>query len=253
MKSKVILAIMLLLSASFLFGLERTKNLTLDAQGIERLEIDSGAGFLKITGVKGLTNIEVEAEILVRGMGKEKAEKFIKDNLELRLERYDHRARLVGKFKPRFNLFSWGEKLCNLIVHIPEEMDILIDDGSGFINIDQIKGQLNIDDGSGSIRIRNVTGDIEVDDGSGPLEIVDITGSVRLDDGSGEIIIKNVEGDFHIDDGSGNINMDNIHGSVTLSDNSGSIWMDTVSKDLIIQDDGSGDVKISNVKGRVIK
>lgn len=253
MKSKALFTAMLLLSSLFLFGLEKKENLTLDAQGIDLLEVDSGAGFLKVSGVKGLTNIEVEAEIILRRMGKEKAEKFIKDNLELKLERYDHRARLVGKFKPRFSLFSWGERYCHLTVRVPYQMDLSIDDGSGFITLDQIEGNIKIEDGSGSIKIKGVNGDIEIDDGSGPLEIEDIIGSVRIDDGSGEIRVKNIEGDVYIDDGSGDINVDNINGSVTLSDNSGSIWVDTVSKDVIIQDDGSGDVKISNVKGRVIK
>ncbi len=253
MKSRIMLDLMLLLAAPFLFGLEKKEHLSLDAQGIKHLEIDAGAGFLKVVGINDLTNIEVEAEIIVRGMREAKAEKFIKDKLELRLERFDHRARLVGKFKSHFSLFNWGEKLCNLTVRVPKTIDLSIDDGSGSISLNQIEGKLKIDDGSGSIKIEDINGDLEIDDGSGGIEAAAIKGSVFIDDGSGEIRLQNIEGDVRIDDGSGDINVDNINGNVTLSDNSGSIWVDTVSKDVIIQDDGSGDVKISNVKGRVIK
>jgi len=36
--------------------------MNLSAEGIERLETDCGAGFLKVSGVDGLGNIEVTAD-----------------------------------------------------------------------------------------------------------------------------------------------------------------------------------------------
>ena len=41
--------------------------------------------------------------------------------------------------------------------------------------------------------------------------------------------------------------------SALVTDGSGSIYIDTVGGDVIIRDDGSGGLRIRNVKGRVLK
>lgn len=251
MKFKIIFMAVFFLCASFTFAYEDVRNLSLSAKGINQLEIDCGSGFLKVNGQKGLTEIKVEAEIVLEGRSEKNAEEFLKKYLDLSLEKRGSRAVLKSGFKDYRSLFSFGNKLINLTVSLPAEMDLDVDDGSGYIKIEDIVGNLVIDDGSGDIEIVNNKGDVDVDDGSGEIDLEEINGDVDVEDGSGEINVEGVSGDVSIDDGSGSIYVRNIDGNVTVRDGSGSITIDGVEKDVYIPSDGTGSVRVNNVKGKV--
>ncbi len=251
MKFRIIIVAVFFLCASFSFAYEDVRNLSLSAKGIDELEIDCGAGFLKVYGKQGLNTIKVEAEIVLEGKSDKNAEEFLKKYLDLSLEKRGSRAVLTSGFKEYRSLFSFRNKLINLTVSIPAEMDLDVDDGSGYITIEDIAGNLVIDDGSGDIEIVNNKGNVDVDDGSGEVELEEITGDVSVDDGSGDVSVEGVSGDVSVDDGSGSIIIRNVGGSVTVRDGSGSISIDGVEKDVSIPSDGSGSVRINNVKGKV--
>jgi hypothetical protein len=223
---------LLILCATVALSFEKTKDLRLDADGIHKLEIDSGAGFLKVRGNSSSSEIEVKAVIIVKGKNDEDAPEYIRKNVVLALERKGDRAVLVSKFKNQ--LFS-GSRVINLTVNAPQNI------------------HLDVEDGSGEISIQDITGDLYVEDGSGEIEIENIQGEVRIDDGSGTLDVREVKGDVSIDDGSGTIDVTNISGSVVVDDGSGSINIEGVGGDVYIKDDGSGSLRIRNVKGKVIK
>lgn len=233
MKFKIILMALFFLCASFNFAFDDMRNLSLSAQGIEKLEIDCGSGFLKVSGKQGLKEIKVEAEIVLEGKSEKSAKEFIQKYLKLSLEKRGSRAVLTSGFKSYRSLFSFSNKLVNLTVSIPSDMDLDVDDGSGSIRIEDIAGNVNVNDGSGSMEIMNVKGNLDVDDGSGQIEVEGVSGDVSVDDGSGSMIIRNIEG------------------SVTVRDGSGSITIDGVEKDVYIPSEGSGSVIVKNVKGKV--
>ncbi len=225
------------LAASALADYSTTKTMELSTDGIDKLKINCGAGYLEVQGIEGMTTIEVEAEIIIEGVKKKKAEEFVEENMELELEKQGKYARLTSRFedsKSFFgNMFSSGSRLINLTVKIPKGMS------------------LNIDDGSGSIWIQNIAANINIDDGSGEVEIEDIVGDIEIDDGSGRVRVTNITGDVEIDDGSGEINVRKIDGNVIVSDGSGDIYVSDVTQDVEVLDDGSGRCRIRNVDGKV--
>ena len=233
MKFKIIFLTVFFLCATSLFAYKEVKELSLSAQGIEKLEIDCGAGYLIVNGQEGLKEIRVEAEIVLDGKSEKSAEEFLEKYLDLSLKKRGSRAVLTSGFESYRSMFSFGNKVINLTVSIPKDMN------------------LDVDDGSGSIRIEDIAGDVKVDDGSGSMEIMNIKGNLDVDDGSGEIEVEGVYGDVSIDDGSGSMIIRNIEGSVTVRDGSGSITIDGVEKDVYIPSDGSGSVRVNNVKGKV--
>lgn len=235
MKVRAIFLAVILLGASFVLPFEKVKTLTMAAEGITKLEIDCGAGFLKVTGDETLRRIEVKAEIIVSGKSEDKAQEYIDKYVEIYLEPKGNRAVLISKFKEKFSLFNFGRREINLTVVVPKSIDLDIDDGSGKITVASLKGKVKVDDGSGGLYLENIEGDVAVDDGSGEIDISDVTGNIDLDDGSGSI------------------HLTNIGQNVILSDGSGSIDIDGVGGDVIIKDDGSGSVSIHNVKGKIIK
>jgi DUF4097 and DUF4098 domain-containing protein YvlB len=216
-------------------GYEEVRELALDTRGIDTLDIDNGSGSMDITGVSGTGDIMVTATILVPGKNDDKARKRIEDDLILTLQQDSGVAVLKAYFKEG-GFFSFGDgPSVQLDVRLPEGM------------------HLQVDDGSGSIEISNVRGDVVLDDGSGSITMTDVGGTVEIDDGSGSISVQGVGGDISINDGSGSIKVRGVAGSVIIDDGSGSIDVSDVEEDLIIVDDGSGGLDFSNISGRIEK
>ena len=195
------------------------KTLRLDAQSLNQLHADTGAGSLLIQGEVGRTQIEVVAQIYNR----EESE------LILTLEKQGDAAKLVADFDRGF---SYGNSpYIDLVVKVPASFALTLDDGSGDTDIQGLQGALRIDDGSG---------DLFVDNGA----------SLVLEDGSGDIRVSNIQGDVRVDDGSGDMNVSQIAGIVTIDDGSGDIRVEQ-SKGLTIHDDGSGELNINQINGPV--
>ncbi len=211
---------------------EEVRNLTLDADGVNTVEIEAGAGSLDVHGNSGAKKISVTALIQVPGKSDEKAQEVIESDLVLTLERDGDTAVLIGYFDS--SLWGWDDiRSVRLEVEVPESVG------------------LDIEDGAGSIEIRDVLGEITVEDGSGSLQMTNIGGDVRVIDSSGSITVETVGGDISIEDGSGSITVQDVRGSVVIDDGSGSINVTDVDADLIIEDDGSGSLNFARVNGRV--
>ncbi len=240
MKFVIMLSFLIFAVSAFGADYTQTRQLNLDAEGVETLVVDCGAGFLKISGEPGLDRIEVKAEIVIGGVSEKRAMEIVEKSLELSIRKTGNRAKLISNFEHSGGLFSnlFGDKgqgEVNLTVKFPQNLDLRIDDGSGHMEIRDAMGSLNIDDGSGNTIISNIGKDVWIDDGSGDLRIEQVDGNVTIDDGSGTIFIRQVGGTVKIDDGSG------------------SIHIDGVEKDVIIEDSGSGGLDIRNVKGKVYR
>lgn len=224
-----------------------SRNLDLDASGLSELFIDAGAGSMVVSGVEDSSEIAVVATIIVDADDADDAVKFIEKRLRLGLERDGERAELKAGFEP-----GWGwnaDAAVDLDVRMPARLAIVIDDGSGPVTVRDVSGSVRIDDGSGPIEMAN-TGDVDIDDGSGSIRLENI-GAVKIDDGSGSITIVRAAGDVYVEDGSGTIEIRGVGGSVRVDDGSGDIEIDDVERDLIIEEEGSGSLRFTNVRGTV--
>ena len=210
---------------------QELRNLQLDAMGIDQLTIDSGAGSLEVKGVPGLDSISVEATISVENKSEDAALRILEQQLRLSLEMKDGKAILISNFEGGFLWRSPNARI-DIVVSVPEGIDLSVDDGSGSIEISSTLANVSINDGSGSIHVDGAA-NVKIDDGSGSVDVVSATGDVSIVDGSGSISVSRVGGSVIIDDGSG---------SIQISD---------VERDLTIMDDGSGSFSFSNVRGNV--
>lgn len=206
------------------------RNLELDASGLSEMFIDAGAGSMVVSGVEGSNEISVVATIRVDTDDPDEGAKFVEKRLRLGLERDGDRAELQASFTPGW---GWGsEAAVDLDVRMPARLALVIDDGSGPITVDAVSGTVRIDDGSGSIRVENA-------------------GAMKIEDGSGSITIVGASGDVYVEDGSGSIDIRGVRGSVTVDDGSGDIEIDDVERDLVIEEEGSGSLRYTNVRGSV--
>lgn len=209
----------------------------LDANGLDAMVANTGAGSLEIIGVDGLTNIILEADI------------YTYEEMEpnLSLTQKGNTAYLVAEFGPRFG--SGNSPYIDLVIKVPAKMTLDIDDGSGSIKLSGIDADIKIEDGSGSIEIQGGR-DLNIQDGSGSIILSNVQGNIELDDGSGSIDISKVNGDVNITDGSGGMSVKDIQGLVTIEDGSGGIEV-VNTKGLTILEAGSGNLSFDKIDGQV--
>lgn len=237
------------------------RDATLDAAGATTLRVEAKAGYLKIQGTSGLSEVRVEGKACA-------PDQDVLDQIELRTDRRGDTLYIEVE-TPDGNWRRHSPYL-DLEIDVPESLLLDVDDGSGSVKIEGVRG-LELEDGSGDILVRNIAEDVQIEDGSGELEVTDVGGRVRVDDGSGSLEIERVSGPISIEDGSGeitvrdtkagveivedgsgSIELDQIGGDVVVrEDGSGSIWAEHVAGDFIVERDGSGDVHSNHIEGNV--
>ncbi|GHF81434.1 hypothetical protein [Thalassotalea marina] len=215
------------------------KTLDIQASDLTALNVEAGAGFLKIKGVEGLDTIQVTADIYT--------DKKARDDYQLTLVKQGDSAKLVAKNGNTSGIWNGQSPKIDLTVQVPQSMMLDIEDGSGALTIDNIVGDTKIKDGSGGIAINNVKGNLKIDDGSGSINVQDVNGDVQINDGSGSILLEQVAGNAEIEDGSGSLTVKQVTGHVKVDDGSGGIVIDNVGS-LTIVESGSGGLSVKNVK-----
>jgi len=212
--------------------------LELAAEGIDRLEIETGAGPMEITGVPGADRIRVRAEIHFPDADAEEAAEILAEQVRLTLERGVAAAELVAELRQTGWSTFWDEHpTMSVDVRVPERFAVEVEDGSGSLAIRDVRGDVDVKDGSGSLVLTRVGGTVEIDDGSGSLAVQDAGGDVVIDDGSGSLSVRDVAGSVTVDDGSGGITVTGVAGDLTVLDaGSGSLRFDDIGGEVDVRD-----------------
>lgn len=214
------------------FALTETRELSLPAAGLDSLQIRSGHGYVVVKGDPGRNDIAVSAEVWIPARDRLRAEQLMEAHLNLSLVAEDRAARLEGDFDTLHRAFG-QEPRVSLTVHVPADMNLAVEDGTGYIEVSNVGGAVSIEDGAGSITVTDIGGNVSIDDGAGWIDVDRIGATVEIADRSGGISVSRVTRDVLVDDGSGHINVRDIGG------------------DLTILDDGSGRLNFSGVRGIV--
>jgi hypothetical protein len=152
MKSAALLFLALLPAVVFAGTYRETRTLELPAGGVQVLSVRCGAGGLTLKGIEGTDSIHVLAEIESEGTDKEEFQLLADKLIQLDLRREYNQALLSGNvvIPPFTNI----DARIHLKIQLPVNMNVVIVDGSGAIEITDITGDLSIDDDSGGINIK---------------------------------------------------------------------------------------------------
>lgn len=219
------------------------RDATLDAAGATTLRVEAKAGYLKIRGTSGLSEVRVDGKACA-------PDKDVLDEIELRTDRRGDTLYIEVE-TPDGNWRRHSPYL-NLEIEVPDSLLLDVDDSSGSLRIEGVRG-LELEDSSGDILVRDIAEDVEIDDNSGEVEITEVGGEVRVDDGSGSLEIEHVSGPVSIEDGSGEITVRDTKAAVEIvEDGSGSIELDHIGGDVLVREDGSGSIWAEHVAGDFI-
>lgn len=238
----------------------------IDLTGIHRVVLDAGAGELHVTGRSDGSTLEADGMACASSASTLEDVQIFHEVRGQDLHLWTHKDHGVTVH------VGWSNDAArlDLNVQLPSAMPIEIEDGSGDAVIKSV-GELSIEDGSGNLDLADLRGNAKIEDGSGDLDIVGVDGHVILDDGSGEIRITGVKGDVRLEDGSGNARIRQVGGQVEITedgsgdleivgasrgvhvrvDGSGNLTIREVTGDVRVDEDGSGDLEVSGVTGEV--
>lgn len=190
-----------------------TVTLSLDAQEIETLRFDVGAGDLRMVGDAGATEIVVEAT--VRGFDADPCPAM--DALQLTLLGDGSVADLSSGFSESY------AGIVDLYVTVPARLVVDGYDDTGDISIENIAG-LVLSDTTGDVRLSRIAGDVWLEDETGDISVDGVSGDVSIEDTTGDIVVAAA-------------------GTVTVWDTTGDIYIRSASAVDIVED-STGDVVI---------
>ena len=223
------------------------RNAIVDASGARLIEVEAGAGSLRVEGKAGLRQVQVT------GTARSSSEQFL-TRIKLIAERRGDVVFIkadIPDTDSNDNDDNHSAAL-DLVIEVPQGMNAEVGDGSGDAKILNV-GSLEASDGSGSFSVIGAAGSVHITDGSGDLTIENVGGDVKVQDGSGDINVRNVTGSFTVEtDGSGGIYATDVRGSVVVeNDGSGSIEVNKVGKDFRVESKGSGSIDYAAVSGEI--
>jgi DUF4097 and DUF4098 domain-containing protein YvlB len=222
------------------------RNAIVDASGARMVEVEAGAGSLRVEGKSGLRQVQVS------GTARASSQQYL-SQIKLIAERRGD----VVFIKADIPEENWRDDnnssgALDLVIQVPQGMNADISDGSGDSKVLNV-GSLDANDGSGDFSVVGATGTVHITDGSGNLLIENVGGDVTVNDGSGDIDVRNVTGSFTVEsDGSGSIYATDIRGSVIVqNDGSGEIDVNKIGRDFKVESKGSGTIEYTAVAGQV--
>jgi DUF4097 and DUF4098 domain-containing protein YvlB len=126
------------------------------------------------------------------------------------------------------------------------EGTLVVDTGSGDVEIASHSGHLAIDTGSGDVILGSAKGETAIDTGSGDVIVKRLVGNGSVDTGSGDVLVQRVSaGKLAIDTGSGDVTVqDGVAGRVMADTGSGGVRVVAVELEELEADTGSGDVVV---------
>jgi len=188
---------------------------------------------VEISNVKG--RIEVEGwdknEVRVTGtLGKNV------ERLEFERDGDDTEIRVVKSG----NGWRMGES--NLVIRLPFGNEVRIECGSGSIEVNGIKADLDLESISGSVRAVNCEGDIEAQSTSGSVKVLSSKGDVKAESVSGSVEVEGDFGEVEAKSVSGSVRVKTVRDEVRARSISGSVEVVALSPRDVECESNSGSV-----------
>jgi len=238
----------------------------IEAAGVEKVVIRTGAGDMKVVGRGNAVRIEARGVACA-------AKQPLLDASQISVRREGNVVYVETTLPQDDSNWSWGNNeyaYIDIGIALPSSIPVEATDSSGDARFEDLKA-LTLQDSSGDLNITRIAGLADVGDSSGDIEIQS-SGSVRIRDSSGDIDVDDVQTDVDIvldssgdieiakvkgnvrveQDSSGGIRVEDVKGNVNVdSDSSGDIYAGTVGGDFTVSEDSSGSIEHQSIGGKV--
>jgi DUF4097 and DUF4098 domain-containing protein YvlB len=216
-----------------------------DAKGVEKVVIRTGAGDMKVIGRGNAVRIEARGVACA-------AKQELLDATQISVRREGNIVYVetdLPQNQEGWSFINNEYAYIDIGIALPSGIPVDATDSSGDADFEDLQA-LTLQDSSGDLEIHRIAGFTDVADSSGDIDI-DVAGSVRLRDSSGDIDVDDVRGDVEIVlDSSGDIRITKVDGNVKVQqDSSGGIRVEDVKGNVDVDSDSSGDIYAGRVNG----
>lgn len=111
----------------------------------------------------------------------------------------------------------------DLEITVPQDCDVQVTNGSGKINVQEVRGEMKIRTGSGSIEAHTLEGQITLATGSGRVNLINLAGRADIVTGSGSVHAQQLRGETRLKTGSGSVYLEEVSGRMQLKTGSGRV------------------------------
>lgn len=226
------------------YDITSKREATADTTGITGVQITAGAGWLRIEGRPGLTQIRASGIAHA-------ASKQLLDQVRLTITRAGSIVSIAATVPPDVEPVGQAAAL-DLTIDVPAGLALNVVDRSGETVIRNV-GPLAITDYDGGLEIEGVTGDLNVTDGAGDLQVSNVHGHVHIVDGAGAIYVSRINGSVEIPkDGAGEIQVSDVTGDLLIgAKESGEVAARDVGGNFVVDAKGSGSIEYHGIKGHI--
>lgn len=204
------------------FAADITFHRSLAASGPVALKVCTNSGTVVVTGAEG-NNVEIAAKI-----HNTKWSAFGNTD-QMKKIAADPPVMQTGNAVQVGNQDTCGRHLLqnisiDYVISIPKTSSVVVNSGSGDIQVATIQSFVRAVTGSGSIKATDIGPASRLETGSGTVDIQSAHGDVKASSGSGDLAIRDSDlTEARLQAGSGNITATNLHGGLRANTGSGSI------------------------------
>ncbi len=126
----------------------------------------------------------------------------------------------------------WDNVSITYDLTVPQQTQVSAENGSGSIQVYDVRGPAELHTGSGTIRADNIAGLVHARTGSGSITIDGAKDEVTADSGSGSIQVNRVEGSVAADTASGQVTVSSASGRIRAVSSSGGVTIQRAQADV---------------------
>ena len=120
--------------------------------------------------------------------------------------------------RERIHIGSWQSPSVSLIVTAPRKLTAEVRTGDGWIEANDLTGDVALNSGDGSIRAGHIEGSLRARTGDGAIAVTDAVGRVEADSGDGSIELAGRFEALDVRTGDGSVRLDAYSGSALKTD-----------------------------------
>jgi len=224
------------------------KEIVLEADNHQRLEMDNSYGSIEIQGTDG-NDIIIEAEIRIKHNDEKYAntvsEKIIKTENTGDVIRIISDNSLYKQERDKI-----GNITIDYYIKVPNGMELELENRYGNVDARNINNSIKIGNDHGNVLVRLIDGDLKLVNSYGQVEVIEISGKSVVENKHGNVFAKELGNNLDITNAYGDIEVEDIKGDVKIKNSHNQIDVQRVDKNLSI-DSQYCNIRAMDIKGSI--
>ncbi len=212
-----------LLEGDYKYKGNETTTEVVDLTGVDTIEMRLGSTDVEILSRDGADGTFVIKKTFKTNK-KDHGPELLKE-AEITFER-DGSTLIIGRKgikRTGMDIFTKGYVSIDITATLAADLNLVINTGSGDIEIDDRQAPVKIRTGSGDVLAETLAAGLEASTGSGDINLTGASGYLKFTAGSGDLVAGDIKGNVVISVGSGDIEIDKVTGDVNFSSGSGDL------------------------------